>query len=94
MIKSTGVNINRKFAVVVGRSKLVGTPMANLLKWSDATVTVCHRETNNLKEICRMADILVVAIGSSNYIKGDWIKKGSIIIDCGINPTINKGLLR
>ena len=66
--------------------------MASLLKWNDATVTICHRETENLKEICRMADILVVAIGCSNYIKGDWVQNGSIVIDCGINPIINKGL--
>ena len=92
LIKSTGVTINKKFAVVIGRSKLVGTPMANLLKWNNATVTICHSQTENLKEICKMADILVVAIGKANFIKGDWIKTGSVVIDCGINTLIDEGM--
>ncbi len=88
LIKSTGVVISNKYSVVIGRGKLVGTPMANLLKWNDATVTICHSETKYLNEICKMADILVVAIGHANYIKGDWIKPGSVVIDCGINSII------
>jgi methylenetetrahydrofolate dehydrogenase (NADP+)/methenyltetrahydrofolate cyclohydrolase/formyltetrahydrofolate synthetase len=85
LIKSTGVTISGKNAVVLGRSKLVGTPMANLLRLSDATVTVCHSKTQNLPEICRQADILVVAIGKPRFVHGDWIKPGAVVIDCGIN---------
>lgn len=85
LIKSTGVQIKGKHAVVIGRSKLVGSPMANLLKLNDATVTICHSKTENLPEICRTADILVVAIGKPKFVTGDWIKPGAVVIDCGIN---------
>ena len=85
LIKSTGVEIKGKNAVVVGRSKLVGSPMANLLKNNDATVTICHSKTQNLQEVCRSADILVVAIGKPKFVTGDWIKPGAVVIDCGIN---------
>ena len=85
LIKSTNVEIEGKNAVVVGRSKLVGTPMANLLKLNDATVSICHSKTQNLKEVCKSADILVVAIGKAKMVQGDWIKPGAIVIDCGIN---------
>lgn len=85
LIKSTGINIQGKNAVVLGRSKLVGTPMANLLRLSDATVTICHSKTQNLPEICRGADILVVAIGKAKFVRGDWVKHGAVVIDCGIN---------
>jgi methylenetetrahydrofolate dehydrogenase (NADP+)/methenyltetrahydrofolate cyclohydrolase/formyltetrahydrofolate synthetase len=85
LIKSTNVDLTGKNAVVIGRSKLVGSPMANLLKMANATVTVCHSKTKNIESICRQADILVVAIGQPNYVKGDWVKPGAIVIDCGIN---------
>lgn len=85
LIKSTGVNIKGKNAVVIGRSKLVGSPMANLLKLADATVTICHSKTENIDKVCLNADILVVAMGKAKYVKGDWVKPGSIVIDCGIN---------
>jgi methylenetetrahydrofolate dehydrogenase (NADP+) / methenyltetrahydrofolate cyclohydrolase / formyltetrahydrofolate synthetase len=85
LIKSTNVNIRGKNAVVLGRSKLVGSPMANLLKMCDATVTICHSKTERIDEVCKQADILVVAIGKPNYVKGDWIKPGAVVIDCGIN---------
>lgn len=68
-----------------GRSKIVGTPVAELLKWNDATVTVCHSKTKNLAEVCRSADILVVGIGKAKYVQGSWIKPGAVVIDCGIN---------
>ena len=84
-IKSTNVDLTGKNAVVIGRSKLVGSPMANLLKMANATVTVCHSKTKDIEAICRQADILVVAIGQPNYVKGDWIKTGAVVIDCGIN---------
>ena len=85
LIKSTKVDIEGKNAVVLGRSKLVGSPMANLLKMCNATVTVCHSKTKNIADVCRQADILVVAIGQPNFVKGDWVKPGAVVIDCGIN---------
>jgi methylenetetrahydrofolate dehydrogenase (NADP+) / methenyltetrahydrofolate cyclohydrolase / formyltetrahydrofolate synthetase len=85
LIKRTGIDIAGKETVVLGRSRIVGTPCAELLKWNNATVTICHSKTKNLKEICARADILVVAIGQPEMVKGDWIKKGAVVIDCGIN---------
>jgi methylenetetrahydrofolate dehydrogenase (NADP+)/methenyltetrahydrofolate cyclohydrolase/formyltetrahydrofolate synthetase len=90
LIKSTNVDLTGKNAVVIGRSKLVGSPMANLLKMANATVTVCHSKTKNIESICKQADILVVAIGQPNYVKGDWVKPGAIVIDCGINSVQGK----
>ncbi|XP_046971236.1 C-1-tetrahydrofolate synthase, cytoplasmic isoform X2 [Vanessa cardui] len=86
LIKQTGVTIAGKTAVVLGRSKIVGTPVAELLKWENATVTVCHSKTKNLSEITKTADILVVAIGKPELVRGSWIKPGAVVIDCGINP--------
>ncbi|XP_068618875.1 C-1-tetrahydrofolate synthase, cytoplasmic isoform X1 [Battus philenor] len=86
LIKRTGVSIAGKTAVVLGRSRIVGTPVAELLKWEHATVTVCHSKTKNLSEITKTADILVVAIGKPEMVRGSWIKPGAIVIDCGINP--------
>ncbi|CAH2045428.1 unnamed protein product, partial [Iphiclides podalirius] len=86
LIKRTGVTIAGKSAVVLGRSRIVGTPVAELLKWENATVTVCHSKTQNLSEITKTADILVVAIGKPEMVRGSWIKPGAIVIDCGINP--------
>ncbi|CAG4953717.1 unnamed protein product [Parnassius apollo] len=86
LIKRTGVTIAGKNAVVLGRSRIVGTPVAELLKWENATVTVCHSKTKNLSEITKTADILVVAIGRAEMVRGSWIKPGAIVIDCGINP--------
>ncbi|XP_056022205.1 C-1-tetrahydrofolate synthase, cytoplasmic-like isoform X2 [Ostrea edulis] len=85
LIKKSGVSVAGKTAVVLGRSKIVGSPMADLLKWNHATVTVCHSKTQNLPEIVRTADILVVAIGKAEFVKGDWVKPGAVVIDCGIN---------
>ncbi|KAF7274102.1 hypothetical protein GWI33_013220 [Rhynchophorus ferrugineus] len=85
LIKKSGIPLEGAEAVVLGRSKIVGTPVSELLKWHHATVTVCHSKTKNLKEKCRNADILVVAIGKAEYVKGDWIKPGAVVIDCGIN---------
>ncbi|KAJ2944743.1 hypothetical protein O0L34_g1631 [Tuta absoluta] len=86
LIKRTGVEIAGKNVVVLGRSRIVGTPVAELLKWEHATVTVCHSKTKNLSDITKTADILVVAIGRAEMVKGSWIKPGAIVIDCGINP--------
>uniref|UniRef100_A0A7E4VY86 C-1-tetrahydrofolate synthase, cytoplasmic n=1 Tax=Panagrellus redivivus TaxID=6233 RepID=A0A7E4VY86_PANRE len=77
-----------KRVVVIGRSKIVGLPASALFLWHNATVTTCHSKTANLKEQCLQADILIVAIGSSKFVKGDWIKPGAIVIDCGINVDV------
>ncbi|XP_022817366.1 C-1-tetrahydrofolate synthase, cytoplasmic isoform X2 [Spodoptera litura] len=86
LIKRTGVTIAGKNVVVLGRSRIVGTPVSELLKWEHATVTVCHSKTKNLSEITKTADILVVAIGRGEMVRGSWIKPGAVVIDCGINP--------
>ncbi|XP_075983208.1 pug C-1-tetrahydrofolate synthase, cytoplasmic isoform X3 [Anticarsia gemmatalis] len=85
LIKRTGVSIAGKNVVVLGRSRIVGTPVSELLKWEHATVTVCHSKTKNLSEITKTADILVVAIGRAEMVRGSWIKPGAVVIDCGIN---------
>ncbi|CAN7995364.1 unnamed protein product [Ixodes hexagonus] len=72
-------------AVVLGRSKIVGSPMSALLLWNHATVTTCHSKTKDLPARCREADILVVAIGRPRMVKADWVKPGAVVIDCGIN---------
>ncbi|CAB3249094.1 unnamed protein product [Arctia plantaginis] len=85
LIKRAGVSIAGKNVVVLGRSRIVGTPVAELLKWENATVTVCHSKTKNLSDITKTADILVVAIGRPEMVRGSWIKPGAVVIDCGIN---------
>ena len=85
MLKELDVNLVGKNAVVVGRSNIVGKPMAQLLVKESCTVTIAHSKTENLKDVCRNADILVAAVGKPKMIKGDWIKKGGIVIDVGIN---------
>jgi len=77
--------VKGKEVVVIGRSKIVGSPAAALFMWNHGTTTICHSRTKNLKEHCSRADILIVAIGQERLIKGDWIKKGAVVIDCGIN---------
>ncbi|XP_072313370.1 C-1-tetrahydrofolate synthase, cytoplasmic-like [Eucyclogobius newberryi] len=86
LIKQTGVSIAGKKAVVIGRSKIVGAPMHDLLLWNHATVTTCHSKTVDLDLEVGRADILVVGIGQPEMVKGEWIKKGAVVIDCGINP--------
>ncbi|MBU3189158.1 bifunctional methylenetetrahydrofolate dehydrogenase/methenyltetrahydrofolate cyclohydrolase [Clostridium bowmanii] len=83
MIKNTGCIIKGKHAVVIGRSNIVGRPAAQLLLNEDATVTICHSKTINLKEICRAADILVAAIGRPSFVTSDFIKEGAVVIDVG-----------
>ena len=80
-----GISISGKRALVIGRSILVGKPMALLLLERGATVTIAHSKTKDLPEECRRADILVAALGKPEFIKGDWIKPGAIVIDVGIN---------
>lgn len=85
MIESTGVSIAGKQAVVLGRSNIVGKPAAMLLLAKDATVTICHSKTRNLKELCATADILVAAVGREGFVTGDMVKPGAVVIDVGIN---------
>ncbi len=87
MIHSTGVTIEAAHAVVVGRSNIVGKPIAKLLLDAHATVTLTHSRTKKLKDITRQADILVVAIGSPQFITADFVKSGAVVIDVGINRT-------
>lgn len=89
LLKSCGAKIAGKNAVVVGRSNIVGKPMAMLLLHEDATVTVCHSKTENLSEITRRADILVAAVGKAKFITGDMIKDGAVVIDVGMNRDEN-----
>tara|TARA_B100000941_G_C28479882_1_gene541497 strand:+ start:50 stop:895 length:846 start_codon:yes stop_codon:yes gene_type:complete len=92
LIKNIETNLIGKRAVVLGRSNLNGKPMAQLLLKENCTVIITHSKTKNLKEECLNADILVVAVGIPKLVKGDWIKKGSIVIDVGINKT-EKGIV-
>jgi methylenetetrahydrofolate dehydrogenase (NADP+)/methenyltetrahydrofolate cyclohydrolase len=81
------IPLKGKRAVVVGRSNIVGKPMAMLLLAEHATVTLCHSRTEDLPAVCREADVLVAAVGRAGMIKGDWVKPGATVIDFGINPT-------
>lgn len=85
MLQSAGVSLCGKRAVVLGRSNTVGRPMASLLLNADATVTICHSKTQNLKELCQEADILIAAIGKPKYVTADMVKPGAVVIDVGIN---------
>ena len=85
LIESTGVDITGKHCVVIGRSNIVGKPQAMLLLQKNGTVTICHSKTQNLKEICQSADILVAAVGRPNFVTGDMVKEGAVVIDVGIN---------
>ena len=85
LIKTTGVDLTGKTAVVIGRSNIVGKPIALMLLEKNATVTVCHSKTANLKEVTSKADILVVAIGRKEFVTGDMIKPGAVVIDVGMN---------
>tara|TARA_B100000686_G_C16663039_1_gene902043 strand:+ start:232 stop:1113 length:882 start_codon:yes stop_codon:yes gene_type:complete len=85
ILRSIGINLVGKNAVVVGRSNIVGKPMAQLLIKESCTVTIAHSKTKDLSNVCSNADILIAAIGKPQMIKGDWIKKGAVVIDVGIN---------
>jgi len=84
LIKESGMKVQGANAVVLGRSKIVGSPMANLLTWNHATVTICHSRTKDLKDVVRSGDVVVAAVGVAEMVKGDWIKPGAVVIDCGI----------
>ena len=87
LLRRYNISVSGMNAVVVGRSHLVGKPMGTLLSNLDATVTLCHSKTNNLAEITRKADLLVVAVGHPKLITADMVKEGAIVIDVGINKT-------
>ena len=85
LLRESGIEISGKECVVVGRSNIVGKPMAMLLLQANGTVTVCHSRTKDLAEVTRRADILVVAIGKADFITGDMVKDGAVVIDVGMN---------
>ncbi len=95
LLDRTGIEIEGKRAVVLGRSNIVGLPVSMLLLHRNATLTICHSRTRNLPEVTRQADILVAAIGRAEFVRGDWIKPGAAVIDVGVNavddPTRKKG---
>jgi len=85
LLKESGVDLKGKNAIVIGRSDIVGAPVSYLLRHADATVTVCHSKTQNLKEVVKTGDIVVAALGSPGFVKGDWLKPGAVVIDVGTN---------
>lgn len=87
ILKHENIKIAGKRAVVIGRSLLVGKSVANLLEQENATVTICHSKTVDMQKICKKADILVVAIGKSKFITNEYVRKGAVVIDVGINRT-------
>src|SRR6185437_12322829 len=93
LLRETGISPRGSHAVVLGRSSIVGRPMASLLLAADATVTIAHSRTRNLAEECRRADILVAAVGRPEMVPGAWIKPGATVIDVGINRLANGKLV-
>ena len=87
LMKAYDIDIKGKHAVVIGRSVILGKPMAMLLLAAHATVTICHSRTVDLPGVVRNADIVVAAVGKPNFVKGDWLKPGAIVIDAGFNPS-------
>ena len=85
MLEYAGIDVEGKDVVVIGRSNIVGRPVATLLTQKSATVTICHSKTKNIAEKTRMADIVIIAIGKAGFLTGDMIKEGAVIIDVGIN---------
>ena len=92
LLERTGVEMDGKECVIVGRSNIVGKPMAMLMLRQNATVTVTHSHTKNLKEVCKRADILIVAIGKKEFITADYVKEGAVVIDVGIHRDDNNKL--
>ncbi|GAA0402400.1 bifunctional methylenetetrahydrofolate dehydrogenase/methenyltetrahydrofolate cyclohydrolase FolD [Paenibacillus motobuensis] len=89
LIKRTGIEMSGKHAVVIGRSNIVGKPVSLLLQRENATVTMCHSRTANMKELTKQADILVVAIGKANFVDASYVKPGAVVIDVGMNRLDN-----
>ncbi|HTP82759.1 MAG TPA: bifunctional methylenetetrahydrofolate dehydrogenase/methenyltetrahydrofolate cyclohydrolase FolD [Alphaproteobacteria bacterium] len=91
LLHSVRADLTGAHAVIIGRSQLVGRPMAQLLLRADCTVTITHTRTRNLAELCREADVLIAAAGRAELVRGDWIKPGAIVIDVGINRIADAG---
>ena len=89
LLREVEKDLKGKHAVIIGRSNLNGKPMAQLLLKENCTVTITHSKTKDLKNECKRADIIVAAVGQPKLVKGDWVKKGAIVIDVGINKTAN-----
>ncbi len=92
LLKRSNIEIDGQNCVIVGRSNIVGKPMASLMLNNNATVTVTHSHTKNLKEVCKTADILIVGIGISEFITSEYVKEGAVVIDVGINRDENNKL--
>lgn len=86
VLKENNIEIAGKHAVVVGRSAILGKPMAMMLLQANATVTICHSRTQNLPEFVKQADIIVGAVGKAELIQKDWIKQGAVVVDAGFHP--------
>lgn len=86
LLESAGINLSGKHAVVIGRSPILGKPMAGLLLAKHATVTICHSRTRDLPALVKQADIVVAAVGKPEFVKGEWLKPGAIVMDAGYNP--------
>ncbi|NLT19264.1 MAG: bifunctional 5,10-methylene-tetrahydrofolate dehydrogenase/5,10-methylene-tetrahydrofolate cyclohydrolase, partial [Clostridiales bacterium] len=84
-LKEYGIKMEGKHAVVIGRSAILGKPVAMLLLNENATVTICHSKTVNLPDIVKTADIVVAAVGRPEFVKADWVKEGAILVDAGYN---------
>jgi methylenetetrahydrofolate dehydrogenase (NADP+)/methenyltetrahydrofolate cyclohydrolase len=93
MIKEIGLDLAGKNVVVVGRSNIVGKPVALMCLQQHATVTICHSRTKNLADVVRSADVVIAAVGVPEMIKGDWIKEGAVVIDVGVNRVGEKKLV-
>ncbi len=92
LLKRSGIEIDGKECVIVGRSNIVGKPMAILLLRENGTVTICHSHTKNLKEVCKRADILIAAIGKPKFFTSEYVKEGAVVIDVGIHRDENNKL--
>lgn len=92
LLKRSGIEIAGKECVILGRSNIVGKPMSLLMLRENATVTIAHSKTQNLKEVCKRADILIVAIGKPKYVTDEYVKEGAVVIDVGINRDENNKL--
>lgn len=92
LLTENGIQIEGKHAVVVGRSAILGKPMAMMLLAANATVTICHSRTKNLAELVKQADIVVGAVGKAELIKKDWIKQGAVVVDAGFHPREGGGV--
>lgn len=93
MIEHTGIDLTGKEVVVVGRSNIVGKPVALMCLAEHATVTICHSRTKDLADVVRRADVVIAAVGRPEMIKGDWIKEGAVVIDVGVNRVGEKKLV-